>query len=83
VTQAGCGAVTQAGCGALCPSYNRECFGCFGPKEQPNLASLSTDYLNHGVERGHLIRLLRNFNAYALNFREASNALEGRTTGEP
>jgi coenzyme F420-reducing hydrogenase gamma subunit len=34
------GPVTQAGCGALCPLYGRGCFGCFGPKEQANLAAL-------------------------------------------
>ena len=25
------GPVTHAGCGALCPSYDRGCYGCFGP----------------------------------------------------
>ena len=30
------GPVTQAGCGALCPSYDRGCYGCFGPMESPN-----------------------------------------------
>ncbi len=34
------GPVTQAGCGALCPSYDRGCYGCFGPMETPNTASL-------------------------------------------
>ena len=34
------GPVTQAGCGALCPLYARGCFGCFGPKEQANMAGL-------------------------------------------
>ena len=35
------GPVTHAGCGALCPSYDRGCYGCFGPKETPNTPSLS------------------------------------------
>jgi coenzyme F420-reducing hydrogenase gamma subunit len=29
------GPVTHAGCGAICPSYNRGCYGCYGPKETP------------------------------------------------
>ena len=35
------GPVTHAGCGALCPRYDRGCYGCFGPKETPNTASLA------------------------------------------
>lgn len=35
------GGVTRTGCGALCPSIGRPCFGCFGPKEEPNFAALS------------------------------------------
>ena len=35
------GPVTHAGCGALCPSYNRGCYGCFGPKETPHTGSLA------------------------------------------
>jgi coenzyme F420-reducing hydrogenase gamma subunit len=34
------GPVTHAGCGALCPSYDRGCYGCFGPMESPNPAAL-------------------------------------------
>ena len=32
------GPVTHAGCGALCPTYDRGCYGCFGPAEDPNPA---------------------------------------------
>jgi coenzyme F420-reducing hydrogenase gamma subunit len=35
------GPVTHAGCGAICPTYQRGCYGCYGPKETPNTASLS------------------------------------------
>ena len=70
------GPVTQAGCGAICPSFNRECFGCYGPKEQPNLASLAGFYGDHGTAPRDLVQLIRNFNGYAPEFREASNAIE-------
>lgn len=72
------GPVTQAGCGVICPAYNRECFGCFGPKEQPNLVSLTDWCHEHGARRDHLVRLVRNFNGYAPEFREASNHLAGQ-----
>lgn len=35
------GPVTQAGCWAICPSFNRGCYGCFGPKESVNTGSLA------------------------------------------
>jgi sulfhydrogenase subunit delta len=70
------GPVTQAGCGAICPAFDRECFGCYGPKEQPNVASLTGAYLKTTGDAGHLLRLTRNFNGLAPEFREAGHALE-------
>jgi coenzyme F420-reducing hydrogenase gamma subunit len=71
------GPVTQAGCGIICPAYNRDCYGCFGPKEEANPISLTRHYQSAGTSAGHLVRLLRNFNGYSPEFREASNAVEG------
>lgn len=70
------GPVTQAGCGAICPSYHRECFGCYGPKEGPNLVSLTGHYNAHGADSAQLVRLVRSFNGYAPEFRAAGDALE-------
>lgn len=70
------GPVTQAGCGAICPDYNRECFGCYGPKENSNVVSLTSHYANEGTNRRHLVNLTRNFNSGASEFRDASDALE-------
>jgi len=70
------GPVTQAGCNALCPSYHRGCFGCFGPKETPNTSSLASYWQTKGVKNPDLLRLFRNFNAYAEPFRKESEAHE-------
>jgi coenzyme F420-reducing hydrogenase gamma subunit len=67
------GPVTHAGCGALCPAYDRGCYGCFGPKETPNTASLDAW---SGLEQRDLVRIYRTFNAVAGPFREASEAHE-------
>jgi coenzyme F420-reducing hydrogenase gamma subunit len=72
------GPITQAGCGAICPAYDRGCYGCFGPAEQPNIDSLASWWGRLGVSEIDLVRALRTFNAYAPEFREASEAYERR-----
>jgi sulfhydrogenase subunit delta len=70
------GPVTQAGCGALCPSYHRGCYGCFGPMESPNTASLGARWEAMGAARPDLVRAFRTYNAAAVPFRAASEAYE-------
>ncbi len=70
------GPVTHAGCGALCPSYARGCYGCYGPKESPNTAAVSAQWIELGASRQDVARAFRGFNAYAEPFRWESEAHE-------
>jgi len=70
------GPVTHAGCGALCPTYQRGCYGCFGPMETPNTASLARAFQAAGRSETELVRAFRNFNANAPAFREESERHE-------
>jgi sulfhydrogenase subunit delta len=70
------GPVTQDGCGAICPTFNRGCYGCYGPAAQPNLVSLTNRFADDGVPREQTIRSLRGFNGYAPEFRAESDRLE-------
>ena len=68
------GPVTHAGCGAICPTYHRGCYGCYGPQEMPNTASLSTWWTQLGVTEAQIVRTFRGVNAYAEPFRQEGDA---------
>jgi sulfhydrogenase subunit delta len=70
------GPVTHAGCGALCPSYARGCYGCYGPMETPNTGSLSSEFRILGQTNVEITRAFRGFNAWAWQFRKASEGAE-------
>jgi coenzyme F420-reducing hydrogenase gamma subunit len=63
------GPVTQSGCGALCPAFGRGCYGCFGPREQANAASLSRTFAAGGRDGEDMSRLFAGFTGWAPPFR--------------
>jgi len=70
------GPVTHAGCGALCPTYNRGCYGCFGPQETTNTGSLSLQLKRLGADDEKIVHAFRGFNAYSEPFRKESESHE-------
>lgn len=74
------GPVTQAGCGALCPTYDRGCYGCYGPSDQPNLVPLTDHLRAGGMKPAAIATALRGFSGYAPAFREESNRLADELT---
>jgi coenzyme F420-reducing hydrogenase gamma subunit len=50
------GPVTRTGCGALCPGLGRACYGCFGPAELPNAASMARHFEQAGLARRDIAR---------------------------
>lgn len=64
------GPVTQAGCGAICPAYQRGCYGCFGPQENPNTVALSAWWTHLGVNEAAQKRAFQSYNAGARAFRK-------------
>jgi coenzyme F420-reducing hydrogenase gamma subunit len=73
------GPVTHAGCGAICPSYDRGCYGCFGPMETPNTIGLEGRLRKLGMTPDQMERIYLSYNACAEPFRAAG---EGREKGE-
>ncbi len=66
------GPVTHAGCNALCPSYHRGCFGCYGPNETPNTASIAERFSILGLTSAEITRLFRLFTTESEAFRDES-----------
>jgi sulfhydrogenase subunit delta len=75
------GPVTQAGCGALCPTFARGCYGCFGPQDTPNTASIADRLAVHGMSEPDVMRVFRTFNAASEAFLRESERHEGSPEG--
>jgi sulfhydrogenase subunit delta len=65
------GPVTHTGCGVLCPSFDRGCYGCFGPSESPNIAGLDPALRAAGATPLDVRRLYGTFNVGREPFRSA------------
>lgn len=71
------GPVTHTGCGAMCPAFDRGCYGCFGPQDSANAASLAQWFEQGGQSREDTAALFSGFTAYAKPFRSVIDELGG------
>lgn len=72
------GPVTQTGCGALCPSVGRACYGCYGPAENINTASLGKWFSGIGLLPQTISRQFLHINNQAKEFLEAGEKLKDK-----
>lgn len=77
------GPVTRAGCGALCPAVGRGCYGCFGPKGQPNVTALTRRFMASGLDVDEAGRRFAGFAVMAPPFRDAVPAAGPERTPVP
>ncbi|MGD0152459.1 MAG: oxidoreductase [Thermacetogeniaceae bacterium] len=64
------GVLTSSGCGALCPSFDRGCYGCFGPSADPNPRSFANLCRELGLTEEETHRKFRSIVNNAEAFRE-------------
>lgn len=64
------GPVTRTGCGALCPSVGRDCYGCYGPAENPNTQAMANRLQGLGLVKDEAARRFLFINSGADGFRD-------------
>ncbi|NWJ44306.1 MAG: oxidoreductase [Chloroflexi bacterium] len=63
------GPLTQSGCGALCPSFNRACAGCYGPRKFAHPEALERHWRQLGIPEGEIARAFRGIHSYSETYR--------------
>jgi sulfhydrogenase subunit delta len=72
------GPIISTGCGALCPGMARGCYGCFGPRESANGASLAAWYdQSLGLPDERIAARFAGFTGWAPELREVIDARGG------
>ena len=72
------GPVTQTGCGALCPSFGRDCYGCYGPAENINTTALARRFTGLGLMPEAVARRFLTINTAAPAFVQAAQQARGK-----
>ena len=70
------GPVTHGGCEAICPSFNRGCYGCFGPMESPNTHALAEQFVSLGMNDREIARTFRSYAGWDVPFRDEADRRE-------
>jgi sulfhydrogenase subunit delta len=72
------GPITHAGCGALCPTFNRGCYGCYGPKETALPGALASWFAKDlGRDPAAIKRSLLSFYSGSETMRTAAEGKDG------
>ncbi len=64
------GPVTGTGCGAICPAFGRDCYGCFGPAENPNTGALARRFEGLGLLPNDIARRFLFISSHAPAFEQ-------------
>jgi sulfhydrogenase subunit delta len=75
------GPVTATGCGVLCPSLGRDCYGCSGPAESPNVAALAARLRALGLPERDVRQRFASIHSAAPEFERVSAAAAEQADG--